>query len=526
MYLLRKNGLLHCFLGQRILRHAMLMLAIVVVSGPRVWGQGQAEATGSRAVQVPLSGRQSGAVTVQQTSPLPSGSSVNSISTRVQVQGGYNGSIPGPGVSSGTLPLTLEEAVKRGLAANLGIVGADSAATQARGQRLQALSALLPNINASVSETGAKVNLAAQGFSASALGSTFSSFPTTVGPYRYFDLHAEMQQRVMDFTALHNLQSANRAAEATGFNARQAREEVVLSVAGLYLQLMALQTQVEQQRIQVEYAEATYKQAHAQSDAGNKALIDANRSLVELQTERQRLRAQLGDLSKQKNGLCRLIGLPLGLDLQLSEKLTPLQSEDIDLDGAIRTAWSQRQDLKASQAQLRASEEARKAAGAERLPSAGIAGQFGLQGVGPNNASSVFQATATLSMPIFQGGRIRADTIQADAAVNQRRAELADARGAVELDVRNAFTDLAVANDQVTTTVANRQLALKTLQQSQDRFAAGVADSVEVVNSQEALAAANHDYVSSLFSQYLSKVSLAHAMGEAENGLPYLFKRN
>jgi outer membrane protein TolC len=98
-------------------------------------------------------------------------------------------------------------------------------------------------------------------------------------------------------------------------------------------------------------------------------------------------------------------------------------------------------------------------------------------------------------------------------------------RGAVELDVRNAHIDLGVANDQVATAEDNRKLALETLQQSQDRFSVGVADSVEVVNSQESLAAADHDYVSSLFSQYLAKIRLARAMGEAERDLSDLFKR-
>jgi outer membrane protein TolC len=108
--------------------------------------------------------------------------------------------------------------------------------------------------------------------------------------------------------------------------------------------------------------------------------------------------------------------------------------------------------------------------------------------------------------------------------VTERRAELSSRRGAVELDVRNAWIDLTVANDQVTTAESNRTLALSILQQSQDRFAVGVADSVEVVNSQEALASADHDYVSSLFAQNLARISLAHAMGEAEKVLPDLFQ--
>ena len=103
-------------------------------------------------------------------------------------------------------------------------------------------------------------------------------------------------------------------------------------------------------------------------------------------------------------------------------------------------------------------------------------------------------------MPIFQGGRIHADTAQADAVVAQRRAELSDQRGAVELDVRNAYIDLQVATEQVATAESNRKLALQTLQQSQDRFAVGVADSVEVVSSEQSLASADHDYVSSRFS--------------------------
>ena len=115
----------------------------------------------------------------------------------------------------------------------------------------------------------------------------------------------------MDLPAVHNYRSARQSADAAGLDARQAREEVVLAVTGTYLQLMAALALIDEQRVEVQYAEASYKQARAQADAGNKAPIDANRSLVELQTEQQRLRSQVGDAQKQKNALARLIGLPL-----------------------------------------------------------------------------------------------------------------------------------------------------------------------------------------------------------------------
>jgi len=507
-------------------RNAALACALLTGIGSIAWCQIQSTPQGSssRAVQLPLSGRQPGGATVQQSSTPPPGSSVNTVNTQIQVPGAYNGSIPGKDIPAGSITLTLDEAVERGLNTNLGVVGAEAATSQARAQRLQARSSLLPNISGSLAEYEAKINLASEGFSPSTLGSAIP-FPSVVGPFHYYDLHGSLQQTLVDFTAIHNLRSANQSADAANLNARQAREEVVLSVVGVYLQLLATKAEVEQQQVEVQYSEASYKQAQAQADAGNKAPIEANRSLVELQTERQRLRSQLGDLEKQKNQLARIIGLPLGLDIHLAEKLDPLSPESPSLEEAVRQAWAQRPDLKAAEAQLRAAREARKAAGAEHLPSASVSGQYGLQGTNPNQGSGVFQASASVSIPIFQGGRIHADTVQADAVVAQRGAELADERGAVELDVRNSLIDLAVANDQVNTSQSNQKLALQNIEQSQDRFAVGVTDSVEVVNSQESLAAADHDYLSSLFSQYLAKIRLARAMGEAEKDLPDLFKR-
>ncbi|WP_353070913.1 TolC family protein [Tunturiibacter gelidoferens] len=449
---------------------------------------------------------------------------MTTLNSQVQVQAPYSGSIPGNDNPQGTITLTIQEAVRRGLGTNLGKIGADTASQQSYAQRLSARSSFLPTISASISENAEKVNLAAEGFSASAFGVSGFNFPTVVGPFHFYDARGTLQQDLLDFTAIHNLRSARQSENAAKFNTTQAREEVVLAVTGTYLQLMATIAEVEAQRAEVQYAETSYKQARAQADAGDKAPIDANRSLVELQTEQQRLRSQLGDLRKQKNTLVRLIGLPLSVDLQITEKLQAQPSDTTSVEAAVRRSWEQRQDLKSAAAQLHAAEEARKAAGAEYLPSATVNGYFGIEGINPNQGNGVFQGSATLNIPLFNGGRIHADTIQAEAVITQRRAELSSERGDVELDVRNAYIDLSVANDQIITAESNRKLALATLQQSQDRFAVGVADSVEVVNSQQALAAADHDYISSLLAQNLAKVTLAHAMGEAEKDILELFK--
>jgi outer membrane protein TolC len=479
----------------------------------------------SRAAQLPLYSGQQSSVSSQQSATPAMSSSVNTLSTQVRVQGSYSSSILDIPAPAGIITLTLAEAVRRGLEFNLGKIGADAASQYAQAGRIAARSSLLPTVSASLSENTAKVDLAAEGFNASLIGGASGfSFPSTAGPFHYYDLHGSLQQNLLDFTAIHNYRSARSSADAALLAARQTREEVVLAVTGSYLQLMATAALIDEQRVEVQYAEASYHQARAQADAGNKAPIDANRSLVELQTEQQRMRSQLGDQQQQKNALARLIGLHAGQEITIAEKLAAQLGDNLPVEETVRRAWSQRLDLKAAEAQLQAAEEARKAAGAEHLPTAAVNGTYGVQGVNPNSGNGVFQASASISIPIFSGGRIHADTAQADSVVAERRAEISSQRGAVELDVRNAYIDLTVATDQVKTAQSNRELATAILQQSQDRFAVGVADSVEVVNSQEELASADHDFVSSLFAQNLARIALAHAMGEAEKILPELFQ--
>ncbi len=216
----------------------------------------------------------------------------------------------------------------------------------------------------------------------------------------------------------------------------------------------------------------------------------------------------------------------MGQLLTLTEDLPSHVPEAISLDDAIKLALDNRSDLKAARMQLKAASEAHRASKAEYLPAVAVDGDYGLQGINPNKGASVFQASGTVTIPIFQSGRVRADIEQADAALSQRQAEYADEAGIVELDVRQAYVDLQVATEQIAVARENRRVAAETLRESLDRFAAGVADSVEVVQSQETVASAERDYVSSLFSLNLSRISLARATGQAEQFIPNMLKGN
>ena len=98
------------------------------------------------------------------------------------------------------MPLSIADAIARGLQHNLGALMADESTDHARGVRREALSALLPNVNAHLSETRQKISLEAFGFPLPA------GFPPLVGPFNVYDARVYLSQ------SMHRLARAERHA--------------------------------------------------------------------------------------------------------------------------------------------------------------------------------------------------------------------------------------------------------------------------------------------------------------------------
>jgi outer membrane protein TolC len=172
--------------------------------------------------------------------------------------------------------------------------------------------------------------------------------------------------------------------------------------------------------------------------------------------------------------------------------------------------------LKAAEAQLHAAEYARKAAVAEHYPTLGIVADYGVIGINPANSHGTFDVSGQLLFPIWAGGRTHGDIVEAEATLKQRRAEYESTRSLVEADVRNAYLDLNAAAELVRVAQSRRDLAHDELTQSTDRFASGVADTVEVTQAQEVVASAESEYIADLNAHNLAKASVARAIGQGE----------
>jgi outer membrane protein TolC len=427
-------------------------------------------------------------------------------------QNPFTGSVPAGKASSDVLALSFEDAIHRGLQQNLGLLLASDSAVAARGQRWKELSALLPNINASISETVQETSL-------TAIGIKFPGLPRVVGPFNYFDARASWNQSVFNFNYIERERAARQGEKAAQLNYKDARELVVLAVGNSYLQAIAGAARVDTADAQVKTAQALYNKAVDQQKAGVTPAIDTLRAQVELQTRQQQLIVARNDFAKQKLGLSRIIGLPVGQEFSLVSHAPYEPLATSSLEESLQRAYASRSDYQAMRAQVKAAELFHTAARAERLPSFSVEGDYGDIGVSPRASNGTYHLAGVINLPIFQGGKARADTLLADATLQQDRQQLENLRGQIDYEVRTAMLDLDAAAQQMEVARIAVDLAQQTLTQAQDRFSAGVADNLEVIQAQESVSTANENYIASLYAHNLAKVEYAKAIGYAEEGV-------
>lgn len=419
------------------------------------------------------------------------------------------GSVPSGPATNEVLRLTLRDAVTQALKYNLGSIESGENTQLARGQRLIALSQLLPQINAGVSETVQQLSLATLGIK------NIPGVPPIIGPFAYSLVQANVSATLFSYESIQRFRSAQTAEQAAKLSYQDILDVVTLIVGNAYLQVIADSSHVEAQEAQVRIAKALYDQAVDQLQAGTAPKIDVTRTEVQLHTEEYNLSVARNNFAIAKLALGRAIGLPLGQQFELADELPYSNINPPSLDEALRMAYQSRSDFRAALDSQKAAAQALAAAKGERYPVVAVNGNYGDVGETFGHSHGVFEFQGGVSVPVFTGGHIKGDIIQAEAALRQRKAESENLRGQVDYDVRSTFLNLNAAKEQVDVATRNVALANENLARSKDRFTSGVTDSVEVVQAEQSLASANDQYIASLYSHNFAKLSLARALGVA-----------
>lgn len=467
---------------------------------------------------LPLAAQQSSPYTLESGSIAtprtinPAANSTTPSSLAGQQQNPFLGSVPGGTATSETLQLSLADAIDRGLRSNLGVIENQATLRQMQAQKLRALSAMIPNVSALLSHNVEQLSIVAIGIKAPGL-------PVSTGQFRYQEGYVAFSDTGLNMRTLYLYRASQQDVAAQRFSLEDAGNVVVLAVGTAYLQVQASGARVETAKAELDVARELEAQALNRVQSGLSAEIEGLRATVERQTSEQRLTVAQANLEKDKLTLARVIGLPDGQPFAITTSAVYQHWNGGGLAEALQQAGENRADVKSARAAAEASRLGKRAAQMERIPGVALNGYYGPLGTTLGNSTTTYSLTATVSVPLFTGGRIRSDIDDASADLDRRQSEYRDLQGRVNYEVRNAFMDLNAAENAVHVAEKNTRLSERTLEQARDRFANGVTNNLEVVQAQQEVAAANENYISSLFAHNLAKLTLLRAMGLAQKDL-------
>jgi outer membrane protein TolC len=435
-------------------------------------------------------------------------------------QNPYYGSVTTAKPTDGVKPLTLDEAIGMGIEHNLALVEARQQEESAKAQSLISLQPLLPTITAQADTGAHQINLAALGFSGSLLQKiaplfpdlNFSSF-STVTKVTVNDALVNYSQTLFSLTNIDLYRAAKASEQAAFYSKQSSRGLVVLTVGNSYLQALALGAQVDNAKALLQADQVLLNQTIAEHQAGTVANLDELRARVQFQTQQQAVITAEVNFRKAKIALNREIGLPAEQEIQLTDTEPYADLATMNIGEAREMAYRSRQDYQGLQAQIRSAQWQRKAAKWERLPSLDFDGDYGVTGVSGGLYHGTFAAQGTLKLPISQEAKFRGDSGVAGANLASLNQQIAALREQIDQQLRDSLLDVQSATELVRVARSNVDLARRELEQTTDRFKAGVDDNLPVVQAQATLANAETTLVNTTSQHNQAKLGLARNLG-------------
>jgi len=418
---------------------------------------------------------------------------------------------PLPGdAPNGVLRLTLDQAVSLALKQNPTAQIAILTAAESVQDRNVARSALLPRASLNVTDSVERINL--QAF----LGKKIPGFPQHGGPFQVFSAGPGFSAPVFDLTLFRRYQAARDTAIAGKADSLSTREQVILLVVSQYIGTLRAVANVQASQSRVELAQALYDQAADVQKEGVGTGIDTLRANVELQNEKQRLLEAQADRDTSLFGLSKLLNLDPRQSIELGDSLSFFDTPQPDAVASIDSALSERQEWKALEERLKAAGFEKKASRDSRLPTLNFNGNWAYEGSSSTTGIPTYTYQAGVSVPIFTGGRIHAEIVKADLEIQKLQQQRDDLRNQIALDVKTALINLDSARNQVTVANLGVQLSKEEVDQARDRFKAGVANNIEVIQAQDSLARANDNQIAALYRFNQARADYARSIGQME----------
>ena len=411
--------------------------------------------------------------------------------------------------------LTLQQAIEEGVKANLSVLVAGTRVNEAEGTSARRFSALLPRVRTQAYANYQNRNLRAFGFS-------FPGVPEVIGPFSNYDLRVYADQSIVDVQSYRAWRASQQQIQAGKLDYQDARDLIVRSIAGLYLNGQTAQARVEAANVRVRASEALDKLARDKHDAGTATGVDVLRAQVQLANDRQALLVAENQYKQALLALERNIGITPGEDVELAE---PLQFQPISkshVDTLIASAVLARSDYLSLAAQRQSLSEQMRANRARWYPKVSMNGNYGAFGRSPGDLRGIGLIQGQIDFTVFDHDR-KGESEELASRIARIDAQIADLHRGIEQDIREALLNLESTVEQVAVAQQGRELAQRELELTQDRFQSGVTNNVEVTTAQDELARAQENYIVAVASYADAKFALARAVGNTEKDMGQYF---
>lgn len=434
------------------------------------------------------------------------------------------GAVPAGERTRTSLPLGLVAALERSLEHNLGSRLQRSTARRLTARRKLARSRLLPVFDLNFEQRTDELNFDASAFARFRPPSPDGTAPEGVSGFQFFDARVESRWLLFDRAAQLDLRSARALERASQASEQALRSSLILVTGNLYYRVALLE-------LRLDVAHQRQSQAAAFGD-----LVDAGLESG-LRTTTEQLAAELAaldadravdvaaaELEKARLRLAQTIGLPLGQTFHLldSVQYTPMRS--LTLDEAVEQALAERGDVAALREELRAAQAELAAVRARRLPSVELEADWGEIGPTASDRRSTYGFAALASLPLFRGGELAAERLEAAEEVHALEQRLGALEAQVHYQVAEGLIEERTADRLVR--LAQRAVELSERRQAEvlDRFEAGVADSLDVLEARTELATSQGRELDALLAHRTAKGAVARALGLDERTLLELLR--
>ena len=438
------------------------------------------------------------------------------------------GTIAGPGGYAvekpldGPLSLSLDDAISLALQRNFRQKYVRANQRLLLGSTGQVKNALIPNLQFRAASSSQEINLIALGFKPNLVapllaqfGLTTASFPTLV-TVNTTSAQVSLDQVLFNMPDFELYRAIKPEVRAVDLTVSDSNEQVVQAVTTAYLQVLADEANLDNTIAQETAAKALFDQALARDQAGIGIKLDVLRAQVEYQQRQQQHVSADAQVDKDGIQLNRIMGIPAGQELDLTDDTPFSELTDLDVTQAEQTAYKNRSDLLSLEANIDVGVHEVRAVKYQRLPTLAVNGFYGILGQDSGPYHGVFTAEGSLRFPIFREAAQRGEQETAETQLTTLREQESGLRGTIQAQIRDSLLDVNSARQLVEVAQSNVALAQQELSDARDRFTSGVSDNLEVVDALATVTGAQAQLVNALYQYNVAKVGLARSTGVLE----------